>query len=215
MAQPPNFPQIARNHETIPIPPSDPFTFQHDPSNPDLLNIGPFPTIPQGIYSSIPVGCDCASNPVPTGSVGGRGHGRGYLYASPLDPSCQPPFENSPESRNEFAKPATWVTTRTPLDRPPHESAEPAAASSPNGRGADQQRSMRRTDNLSFNVTPVYRCRWQGCPGQTNFRRKADLLRHLKTIHIEPEAYPCLSPNCGQSFGRKDHLKQHMMTGHV
>jgi hypothetical protein len=111
------------------------------------LNIAPFSTIPHGIYSPFPVGCDGVNNPAPTGSVGSRGHGQGYLHATPLDSSYQQPIEDSPGSRNDSAEPAALLTARTPLDQPLQESAEPAR--SPNCRGAPQ-RSMKRTDKKSL-----------------------------------------------------------------
>jgi hypothetical protein len=142
-----NFHQTATIHDNISISQNDLLTFQQGPGNPGPLNIGPFSTIPHGIYSPFPVGNDGVNNPVPTGSVGSRGHGLGYPHATPLDSSYQPPNEDSCGSRNDSAEPVAWLNARTPLDRPLQESAEPAR--SPNGRGAPQ-RSMRRADKKSF-----------------------------------------------------------------
>ncbi|OJJ03870.1 hypothetical protein ASPVEDRAFT_762734 [Aspergillus versicolor CBS 583.65] len=61
---------------------------------------------------------------------------------------------------------------------------------------------------------PVFQCKWQGCRSSASFRRQVDLIRHLKTIHIAPDAYPCREPNCGVAFGRKDHLKAHSKMHH-
>ena len=142
-----NFHQTATIHDNISISQNDLLTFQQGPGNPGPLNIGAFSTIPHGIYSPFPVGSDGVNNPVPTGSVGSRGHGLGYPHATPLDSSYQPPNEDSCGSRNDSAEPVAWLNARTPLDRPLPESAEPAR--SPKGRGAPQ-RSMRRPDKKSF-----------------------------------------------------------------
>lgn len=64
----------------------------------------------------------------------------------------------------------------------------------------------------STHQPPVFQCKWLGCRSSASFRRETELIRHLKTIHIAPNAYPCLEPNCGVAFGRKDHLKAHVKT---
>ncbi|KAL2783402.1 hypothetical protein BJX66DRAFT_318566 [Aspergillus keveii] len=58
------------------------------------------------------------------------------------------------------------------------------------------------------------RCGWRGCRSPTVFRRESDLIRHLKTVHISPKAYPCTKPGCDMAFGRRDHLKSHQITRH-
>ncbi|KAL3481546.1 hypothetical protein BJX99DRAFT_148701 [Aspergillus californicus] len=62
------------------------------------------------------------------------------------------------------------------------------------------------------NHNPVYQCKWLGCRSTTSFRREIDLMRHLKTVHVSPKAYPCTELNCPMGFGRKDHLKAHLKT---
>ncbi|KAL5051306.1 hypothetical protein BDW71DRAFT_202493 [Aspergillus fruticulosus] len=59
---------------------------------------------------------------------------------------------------------------------------------------------------------PVFRCEWKGCRSATVFGREADLIRHLKSVHIARDAYTCPEPNCDKRFGRKDHLKAHQKT---
>jgi hypothetical protein len=57
-------------------------------------------------------------------------------------------------------------------------------------------------------------CKWEDCGSSTIFQREGDLIRHLKTIHISPNAYPCPEPECPRAFGRNDHLKNHLKTIH-
>lgn len=59
---------------------------------------------------------------------------------------------------------------------------------------------------------PTFECKWRGCRSATRFSSEGDLVRHLKSIHISPEAYPCRE--CGKSFGRKDHLRDHQRRRH-
>lgn len=56
------------------------------------------------------------------------------------------------------------------------------------------------------------RCEWKGCTSPFTFRREADLMRHINTIHVNPRAYAC--PDCGSRFARKDNLQSHMMRHH-
>ncbi|KAL2808745.1 hypothetical protein BJX63DRAFT_407974 [Aspergillus granulosus] len=43
------------------------------------------------------------------------------------------------------------------------------------------------------------------------FRRVSDLIRHIRTIHINRDAYRCAIDGCGRTFGRSDHLRVHQM----
>ncbi|KAI9045934.1 uncharacterized protein KD926_005877 [Aspergillus affinis] len=43
---------------------------------------------------------------------------------------------------------------------------------------------------------PVFECKWEGCQSSTRFSSEGDLVRHLKSIHISPDAYSCL--HCGE-----------------
>ncbi|KAI9371616.1 hypothetical protein BJX61DRAFT_543494 [Aspergillus egyptiacus] len=56
------------------------------------------------------------------------------------------------------------------------------------------------------------KCKWEGCRSIQTFRKGSDLIRHIKTIHIFPDAYPCRE--CGKKFGRKDHLQGHTERRH-
>ncbi|KAL3440149.1 hypothetical protein BJX65DRAFT_291024 [Aspergillus insuetus] len=57
-----------------------------------------------------------------------------------------------------------------------------------------------------------FQCKWAGCRSSRNFRREGDLIRHLRTIHISPTAFVC--PDCQRSFGRRDHLNEHVKRRH-
>ncbi|KAL4744714.1 hypothetical protein BDW72DRAFT_187942 [Aspergillus terricola var. indicus] len=60
--------------------------------------------------------------------------------------------------------------------------------------------------------SPSYCCEWIRC-GHT-FNRRADLLRHLRSVHLSPVAARCPVQGCGQTFGRRDHLRHHMRRSH-
>lgn len=63
----------------------------------------------------------------------------------------------------------------------------------------------------------VLKCEWKGCKSKRSFGRRAELERHVKSIHISPDAYQCPVIGCEKSFGRKDrmesHKRQHEDTG--
>ncbi|KAL2785419.1 hypothetical protein BJX66DRAFT_60461 [Aspergillus keveii] len=60
----------------------------------------------------------------------------------------------------------------------------------------------------------TFQCKWLGCRSVTIFCRESELIRHLKTVHISPKAYPCTEPMCGMAFGRRDHLRAHQRNRH-
>ncbi|PIG81888.1 hypothetical protein AARAC_003716 [Aspergillus arachidicola] len=58
------------------------------------------------------------------------------------------------------------------------------------------------------------RCKWEGCTVMKCFNREADLLRHVRTIHIAPRSYRCNVDGCFKCFNRGDNLKEHMLKVH-
>jgi hypothetical protein len=57
-------------------------------------------------------------------------------------------------------------------------------------------------------------CKWEGCQYPHPFGREADLVRHLKTVHINPGAYICPELGCGKPCSRKDNLEAHRQRVH-
>lgn len=55
--------------------------------------------------------------------------------------------------------------------------------------------------------TTSKKCEWKGCTFLRPFRRDAELMRHIKTVHVSRDAYKC--PVCGKAFGRKDKMEDH------
>ncbi|KAK6837542.1 hypothetical protein RU639_001425 [Aspergillus parasiticus] len=64
------------------------------------------------------------------------------------------------------------------------------------------------------NQQPAQRCRWEGYTSTKWFNREAELLRHVKTIHIAPRSYRCSVDGCFKSFNRSDNLKDHKLRVH-
>ncbi|PLB53302.1 hypothetical protein P170DRAFT_353006 [Aspergillus steynii IBT 23096] len=83
-----------------------------------------------------------------------------------------------------------------------------SALGAANNATSHQQRQTAQ----SAHTSPILECKWQGCFSATRFSSEGDLVRHLKSIHISPDAYPC--PDCGRCFGRKDHLRDHQKRRH-
>ncbi|OJI99705.1 hypothetical protein ASPVEDRAFT_70037 [Aspergillus versicolor CBS 583.65] len=77
-----------------------------------------------------------------------------------------------------------------------------------------RQPAFQASQTLSPSDSPRLQCRWEDCTRKTCFRREADLMRHIRTVHVSPNAYVCPERNCGRPFGRKDHLGQHRKRRH-
>ncbi|KAE8306933.1 hypothetical protein BDV41DRAFT_585101 [Aspergillus transmontanensis] len=58
------------------------------------------------------------------------------------------------------------------------------------------------------------RCRWEGCTSTRCFNREADLVRHVRTIHIAPQSYRCDVDGCFKLFNRGDNLNDHKLRVH-
>ncbi|RMZ39659.1 hypothetical protein AFCA_002547 [Aspergillus flavus] len=72
----------------------------------------------------------------------------------------------------------------------------------------NNNRESRRNQQLA------QRCRWEGCTSTRCFNREADLLRHVRYIHIAPQSYQCDVNGCFKSFNRGDNLKDHKLRVH-
>ncbi|GFF52939.1 hypothetical protein IFM51744_07976 [Aspergillus udagawae] len=58
-------------------------------------------------------------------------------------------------------------------------------------------------------------CKWEGCTYKKPFNRKADLSRHVESMHIAPRSYCCLAEGCYRLFSRKDKRDAHMLERHL
>ncbi|PLB38880.1 uncharacterized protein BDW47DRAFT_104462 [Aspergillus candidus] len=56
------------------------------------------------------------------------------------------------------------------------------------------------------------RCEWDGC--YVEFGRRAELKRHVDTLHISPSSHKCPKPGCKKSCSRRDNLKVHVRRVH-
>ncbi|KAB8260692.1 hypothetical protein BDV32DRAFT_149126 [Aspergillus pseudonomiae] len=81
-------------------------------------------------------------------------------------------------------------------------------------RGVQQETRAKHIDESGKNYRPVQRCKWEGCTSTKIFNREADLVRHVRTIHIAPRSYRCNVGGCFRSFNRGDNLKEHMLRVH-
>jgi hypothetical protein len=57
-------------------------------------------------------------------------------------------------------------------------------------------------------------CKWEGCKHTRSFSREADLVRHIKTVHISPGSYICPEVGCRKACSRKDNLEAHRQRVH-
>lgn len=56
----------------------------------------------------------------------------------------------------------------------------------------------------------LFRCEWRNCRYSGTFKRKAELLRHVDTTHVNPRSFKCPVERCGSTFNRKYNLKDHL-----
>ncbi|KAL2823290.1 hypothetical protein BDW59DRAFT_163452 [Aspergillus cavernicola] len=61
---------------------------------------------------------------------------------------------------------------------------------------------------------PPLLCEWKDCSPAPYFNRVAELMRHIKSIHVSPDAHSCPVENCGKRFGRRDQLQLHTRRSH-
>ncbi|RWQ99915.1 hypothetical protein C8Q69DRAFT_452979 [Paecilomyces variotii] len=57
-------------------------------------------------------------------------------------------------------------------------------------------------------------CGWEGCTSTDVFSCDRALWRHIKTMHVSPDAFECPVKRCGRSFGRKDKCQDHIRSSH-
>ncbi|KNG83295.1 hypothetical protein ANOM_008717 [Aspergillus nomiae NRRL 13137] len=81
-------------------------------------------------------------------------------------------------------------------------------------REAQQETRAKHIEESGKNYRPVQMCKWEGCTSTKIFNREADLVRHVRTIHIAPRSYRCNVDGCFRSFNRGDNLKEHMLRVH-
>ncbi|CEL08202.1 hypothetical protein ASPCAL11353 [Aspergillus calidoustus] len=125
--------------------------------------------------------------------------------------------------RHPYARePPTWNATFAPLDR--QVQADERSTSRATGymsEVVDQSMHSTPSERPSIFRAPAplqipdsFRCKWAGCRSSRQFHRVGDLIRHLRTIHISPTAFTCPETDCGKSFGRRDHLSEHVKRRH-
>ncbi|PYI09423.1 hypothetical protein BO78DRAFT_415700 [Aspergillus sclerotiicarbonarius CBS 121057] len=57
------------------------------------------------------------------------------------------------------------------------------------------------------------RCEWRGCTYFHTFNRHADLLRHVKNLHVTPRSYAC--PICDRRFNQSYNMRNHIRTHYL
>jgi hypothetical protein len=86
--------------------------------------------------------------------------------------------------------------------------------SSVDGRGMVHGGGSELDDSIHQSPSIAGGCKWEGCKYEGSFRRVADLLRHIRTVHISPGSYTCPVAGCLKSFNRRDNLEAHVQRIH-
>ncbi|KAE8322524.1 hypothetical protein BDV39DRAFT_209665 [Aspergillus sergii] len=104
------------------------------------------------------------------------------------------------------------------LDQHGHRAGSPTVAATippvQSQRRIGQHDVLTNVNQSENNARPILRCRWEGCTSRRHFNREADLMRHIKTLHIAPRSYKCVMENCSKAYNRGDNLKEHMLRVH-
>ncbi|KAL4887792.1 hypothetical protein BDV59DRAFT_196982 [Aspergillus ambiguus] len=72
--------------------------------------------------------------------------------------------------------------------------------------GIKGHRSCRNSVPKSKSNHQRFQCGWKDCDYNGTFGRKAELLRHIDSKHVDPRAHKC--SDCGKTFNRRDNLEQ-------
>lgn len=86
--------------------------------------------------------------------------------------------------------------------------------SSVGGRGMVHGGGSELDDSIHQSPSIAGGCKWEGCKYEGSFHRVADLLRHIRTVHISPGSYTCPVAGCLKSFNRRDNLEAHVQRIH-
>ncbi|KAK2741386.1 hypothetical protein FQN57_005671 [Myotisia sp. PD_48] len=83
----------------------------------------------------------------------------------------------------------------------------------PEGPAGNQQLVEPRADNQPR--IDDRKCRWEGCTSRGEFPRTVDLLRHIRTVHLDKKTIKCPHKGCKRLFSRDDHSFTHFKKVHV
>ncbi|KNG91508.1 hypothetical protein ANOM_000048 [Aspergillus nomiae NRRL 13137] len=101
------------------------------------------------------------------------------------------------------------MTLAPRAEQPSEQLANPRAAA--NARTA---RTPRRSLQPGGNGSTLFRCGWKDCTYDGTFGREAELMRHVKLLHVSPRSYECRMLGCGRVFNRRDNLLDHRRRAH-
>ncbi|KAL2813341.1 hypothetical protein BDW59DRAFT_167524 [Aspergillus cavernicola] len=196
--------------------PIHPFSFNRFSSSAEAQRMVSFPNNDPDAYESTSVEILTSTNDI----VQDRRmpvRSRGYINLSTIN--TMPCIQQSAVSANN---PRRGIPLEAATYYPPSTPFAPALQESINF--SIMERDVGHPQNISsntgdrhasdFHIAPSFQCKWEGCTSISHFARAIDLIRHIKTIHISPKAYPCLVKNCGKAFGRRDHLQEHTRRRH-
>jgi hypothetical protein len=211
----------------------DPHVFEDDqfifPTSNEIPHSRPATMVSSQYVDAISMTTHQSASPSFTSFSGGdipaqRGMGTAFSDEGPYYPTLhiQPSRPASPRGYGDLgttstSRGRTWDTmisgTGFQMRDPNYTPAANASTIDPLARQRPNHYAAPRTPQLNHHPTS-FQCKWQGCRSSRHFRREADLIRHIRTIHISPYAHPCYVEGCDRSFGRKDHLQEHLRRCH-
>ncbi|PLN82657.1 hypothetical protein BDW42DRAFT_166344 [Aspergillus taichungensis] len=100
-------------------------------------------------------------------------------------------------------------------DRPAFQLGAPSVQCSSQALLPNIQSTQQPTGPTGQNPDRLFRCEWKDCRYSGTFKRKAELIRHVNTIHIDPQTFNCPVEGCDSTFkNRKYNLKNHLRQVH-
>ncbi|PYH90950.1 hypothetical protein BO71DRAFT_401796 [Aspergillus ellipticus CBS 707.79] len=185
-------PHMGLNYTSIPSTPTDTFY----PVDPALL---------YNTHTHAPPGHSHNHPPVPGIQAPGPFTTLNFFPSRPtLTPTLTPTLEYPPSPPTPV--PGPGMPPKDPM-HPPY----PNPISTTTSTLEETPQSPNQNDE---NEQAQLKCEWKNCKYTHTFNRPAELLRHVKTIHISPQSHMCRYRGCSRTFNRKDKLGEHMLRAH-
>ncbi|KAJ9300136.1 hypothetical protein DTO271G3_2253 [Paecilomyces variotii] len=116
-------------------------------------------------------------------------------------------FADLPSMSYDNSASNNYTLNQIPTEAPPEEKDTNDATTDGNVPPRRQHRPGTGRTNSGH-----VKCRWEGCTYTGDFSRDTTLWRHIKAIHLFPDAFACRQ--CRRNFGRKDKYDKHMRDAH-
>ncbi|RAK92211.1 hypothetical protein BO79DRAFT_225287 [Aspergillus costaricaensis CBS 115574] len=151
---------------------------QEESTHPDRFPIGQF-LFPQSSAAPVIEPRVCTVNPTGDGNIPPQGGGVAQTAQAPFA------YDEIPAESLDLLYASTRITGGQPL-RLPVDWTDTNADTNPTWLAPNS--AMSHQPHPAPGSPPIFECKWRGCSSSTRFSTEGDLVRHLKSIHISPDA---------------------------